>query len=357
MDHNHFNTLEESRKPGRHLTLDERGQIQALHQQGLSLRAIAKAVGCAHTTIHYELKRGTPARNGSRGRKPMYKAARGQDAYRQHRQHSHRPCKIESENCDPFIRWMFDQVRCHRWSIDECVGYARLHRLFPAEAIPCTKTIYNMLWANKLPFTVFDLPRALSRKPRKLRSRKNKRWLGRSIEERPEKVNTLEEFGHWEADTVVGKKQGREAVIFTAVEKKSRKYIAIKIPSRTCTGVAVAMQKLKEYYGEHFHEIFKTITPDNGPEFEDFSTYEAAGSKIYFPHPYSPFERPQNERHNGLLREYLPKGISITQYSEEEILHFADEINARPRRILGYRTADEVFDEFLDEVYAINGCA
>lgn len=86
-----------------------------------------------------------------------------------------------------------------------------------------------------------DLPRALSRKPRKLRSRKNKRRPGRNIEERPEKVNTLEEFGLWEADTVIGKKQGREAVIFTAVEKKSRKYIAIKIPSRTCTGVAVAM--------------------------------------------------------------------------------------------------------------------
>lgn len=70
-----------------------------------------------------------------------------------------------------------------------------------------------------------------------------------------------------------------------------------------------------------------------------------------------PFERPQNERHNGLLREYLPKGISITRYSEEEILHFADEINARPRRILGYWTADEVFDEFLDKVCAIKGCA
>lgn len=93
------------------------------------------------------------------------------------------------------------------------------------------------------------LPRVLSHKPHKLRSRKNKRRLRRSIEERPEKVNTLEEFGHWEADTVVGKKQGREAVIFTSVEKKSRKYIAIKIPSRTCTGVAVAMQKLKKYYG------------------------------------------------------------------------------------------------------------
>ena len=81
------------------------------------------------------------------------------------------------------------------------------------------------------------------------------------------------------------------------------------------------------------------------------------GNKIYFPHPYSPFERPQNERHNGLLREYLPKGISITRYSEEEILHFADKINARPHRILGYWTADEVFDEFLDKVCAIKGCA
>ena len=70
MDQNHFNTDEAVRKSGSHLTLAERGMIQALHKEGMSLRGIAKSVGCAHTTIYYELKRGTPPRKSNRGRIP-----------------------------------------------------------------------------------------------------------------------------------------------------------------------------------------------------------------------------------------------------------------------------------------------
>lgn len=65
MDHIHSNTIEDVRIPGRHLSLEERGMIQALHRQGLSLRNIAAAVGCAHTTVFYELRRGTPERKAS----------------------------------------------------------------------------------------------------------------------------------------------------------------------------------------------------------------------------------------------------------------------------------------------------
>ena len=70
MDQNHFNTDEAVRKSGSHLTLAERGMIQALHREGMSLRDIAKNIGCAHTTISYELKRGTPPRKCNRGRIP-----------------------------------------------------------------------------------------------------------------------------------------------------------------------------------------------------------------------------------------------------------------------------------------------
>ena len=72
MDHIHSNTIEDVRTPGRHLSLEERGMIQALHRQGLSLRDIAAAVGCAHTTVFYELRRGTPKRKSKHGRAPQY---------------------------------------------------------------------------------------------------------------------------------------------------------------------------------------------------------------------------------------------------------------------------------------------
>ena len=68
MDQSYSNTYEDSRKLGKHLTLDERGCIQTLHCLGISLRGIAAQIACTHTTVMYELRRGTPKRTGSRGR-------------------------------------------------------------------------------------------------------------------------------------------------------------------------------------------------------------------------------------------------------------------------------------------------
>ena len=81
--------------------------------------------------------------------------------------------------------------------------------------------------------------------------------------------------------------------------------------------------------------------------------FEQWGSKIYFAHPYSSWERPVNERHNGLLRGFVPKGTSIAKYSPAQIISFSDELNERPRKRLGYRTPEELFDAFLDSVYAV----
>ena len=331
MDQSHFNTVEDVRKSGRHLSLEERGMIQALHRQGLSLRRIAAEVGCAHTTVFYELRRGTPMRKSSRGRAPQYTAKRGHKAYIEHRRNSRKHCKIDSNNCEPFIQWMAEKLKKNRWSLDACVGYAKLHHLFQPEQIPCTKTLYNMLWVGKLPLSLFDVPRTLGRKRHRKWVRKNKRMKGRSIEERPAIVDEGSEIGHWEVDTVVGQREGREAVTFTAVEKVTRHYIAIRI-----AGVEAAMAQLQEQYRtECFSQVFKTMTADNGPEFETFSKFESLGTKIYFTHPYSSWERPQNERHNGLLRDFIPKGMSIELFTDEDILNMADELNQRPRRILG----------------------
>ena len=74
-------------------------------------------------------------------------------------------------------------------------------------------------------------------------------------------------------------------------------------------------------------------------------------TKVYFAHPYSSWERPQNERHNGLFRRYPPKGASIKNYQDEEILLFADKLNEWPRRKLAYPTPEELFEAFLDGVY------
>ncbi len=116
----------------------------------------------------------------------------------------------------------------------------------------------------------------------------------------------------------------------------------------------MAMKQLEEDYGkEHFKDVFKTMTADNGSEFETLSKMETLGTMVYFTHPYSSWERAQNERHNGLLREYIPKGASIEQFSDDDVLMMADELNDRPRRILGYKTPTDLFGAFPDKVYAV----
>ena len=107
------------------------------------------------------------------------------------------------------------------------------------------------------------------------------------------------------------------------------------------------MEVLREEYGaEFFGIVFKTITADNGSKFNELSSFEEHGPKVYFAHPYSSLERPQNERHNRIFRRYAPKGVSIAKYSAEQILRYADDMNALPRKALGYLILEELFDCF-----------
>ena len=353
MDHLNFTTFTPDRERGQHLKFEDRCSIKIFKKLGYSLRSIASAIDCSPSTVLNELKRGTGKRNGSRGRHPEYSAKRGQANYESNRSKCHKAHKLAE--CGAFVEWMTRQVKDHKWSFDACVGYARRKRLFPENQIPCTKTLYNELWAGNLSLSLFDVPEALGRSRKKHRSRKNKRVFGTGIDARQQIAANRIECGHWEIDTVIGHKADRESVVLTIVEKKTDYYIALKIPGKDADSVITALEVLREEYGkEHFAEIFKTITADNGSEFERLSELEAWGVGIYFAHPYSSWERPQNERHNRLFRRYVPKGKSIDNYSAEQILWFADEMSALPRKHLGYATPEKLFKEFLDQVYSVD---
>ena len=350
MDCQDYTIIQPERKRGQHLQREDRGAIQRLKRLGYSNRAIAKEIGCAPTTIGNELRRGTPPRQSNKGRTPGYSAKRGHAVYSANRTRSHKPHKL---NCSgSFAIWVVKQVREYHWSLDACAGYARLHRLFQESELVCTRTLYNELWAGRLTLTLFEMPEILKRKKHKEKNRQNKRILGNSIELRPEIAAKREEEGHWEGDTVIGLRSGRESVLLTLIEKKTENFLAIRFPGKTSGVVMAAMKVLRDEYGDRFGQVFKTITVDNGSEFAEFAQVAQWGTEVYFAHPYSSWERPQNERHNGLFRQYVPKGVSIDKFSLEEILVFADELNGRPRRKLGYRTPEELFEAFLDKVYA-----
>ena len=238
-----------------------------------------------------------------------------------------------------------------------CLRRLCSYKLFSAEEMVCTHTLYNEVWAGSLDLSVTELPEAMKRKQHKdSKPREHRKSFGTDISQRPEIAALRIEEGHWEGDTVVGKRAGKEAVVLSLLEKKTENYIAIRIPGKDADSVLNAMQSLREEFGDKFSQVFKTITVDNGSEFSAFSQVENWGCAVYFAHPYTSWERPQNERHNGLFRAFVPKGVSIEAFSAEYILAAADELNGRPRKKLGYRTPEELFDEFLDSVYAAEGC-
>lgn len=107
------------------------------------------------------------------------------------------------------------------WSLEEMILYAIRHQIAPCKAIPCVRTLYNWIDLGFLTTINLDLLLKIRRKTKAVRMRKNRRLLGQSIENRPKEIDTRQEFGHLEIDTIVGTRNGKEAVLVTLVERKT----------------------------------------------------------------------------------------------------------------------------------------
>ena len=197
-----------------------------------------------------------------------------------------------------------------------------------------------------------NLLEKLKRNTKAQHIRKNKKKLGRSIEERPKEVENRQEFGHWEADLVVGQKSGNDQVLLTLVERKSREYWMFPIKNRHADSVMEAFHVLQKTYSEHFNQVFKTITIDNSSGFSRLSELEELSETlVFYTHPYTSCEKGTNERHNGIIRRFIPKGKRISDFDVDYIADIEIWCNSLPRKILNYRTPDEVFEDELDLIY------
>ena len=196
------------------------------------------------------------------------------------------------------------------------------------------------------------MPEKLKRNTKIHRIRKNKKKLGRSIEQRSQEVNKRDVFGHWECDLVLGHKTKDDEVLLTLSERMSHEFLIIKIPDKTAASVMNAFKSLRKQYSEHWNDIFKTITTDNGSEFADLSQLEdISKSLVYYAHPYTSCDKGTVERHNGLIRRFIPKGDYIHNYSLQQIIDIETWCNSLPRKILAYHTPDEIFERELDRIY------
>ena len=331
-----------------HLLAEERHEIEVRRKDGWSVYRIAKHLGRPYNTIKNEIARGTV--HLYNGKVTRYKAKAGEERYKENRRNSRRQYRrLEVSSFIKYVEELFRQG----WSLDVCAHRALETGLFQRSQTVCTKTLYNYVDNGLLSIKNINLPEKLRRNTKKEKVRKNKRILGDSIEMRPKNVEGREEFGHWEADTVVGGKKEDEPCVVTLVERKTRKAIWIKVANHTADSVQAAIQQVVEYFGSKASTVFKSITSDNGTEFTRLAELATQGIYVYFTHPYSSWEKGTNECHNKLLRRFIPKGFSMVRYSPDDIAYMADWANTLPRKKLGYRTPDELFDLELDRIYAL----
>ncbi|MHB7984804.1 IS30 family transposase [Lacticaseibacillus paracasei] len=327
----------------RQLTLDERGQIQALKQTGLyTITKIAEMIHRDKSTVSRELKRGTVDQiHGAGKHVQQYFAETGAAVYEKHRAVCHPGTRLEQ--CPEFYAELVvvlrQRPRVH--SVDSFVQtYKQAHPELPC---PSTPTVYRDIEKGLLEVRNGDLPMKPRRRVKSdahKHARTNKRVYGKSIEERPDEVEDRQTVGHWEGDLVKGTRVEDEPALMTMTERATRFEIILKLPNYHAETCLQGLQSILDDYGV---DNFKTVTFDNGSEFAKLS--EVTGTTVYYAHPYSPWERGTNENANGLIREFIPKGHSLHEYDIIDIQSFQDALNQRPRRSLEYRCAADLLPE------------
>lgn len=164
---------------------------------------------------------------------------------------------------------------------------------------------------------------------------------GVSIEKRPQIVLDRSTFGHWEMDCVIGKAKGKGEALLVLTERLTRYEIIFKLTAKNAESIHALVESTLSKYP---HGTFQTITVDNGSEFASCYTLPLP---VYYCHPYCSCERGSNENCNRLIRRYFPKGQSMSDRTQIDADNAADKINGMHRKILGYKTARQCFEEQL----------
>lgn len=340
-----------SLRPRQHLILTERIEIQTLQRMGHSNRSIARTLGRSHATINNEMKRGTVDQvkkvNGKVIQQKLYFAETGQTVYDKHREFCRPHYKLVW--VQPFLEYAEQKILVEKWSPDIVVGYAKRMDLFSDHERVCTRTLYRYIDENLMGITNIDLLLKLRRRTKNKAVRKRKRILGQSIDQRPQEINDRLSFGHWEIDTVIGKKTKEEPVLLTLTERLSRFQIIVKIDGKTEEAVTHTIKSMS-LNNQYFKSLFQSITSDNGSEFAGLTEAIEGISEVYFTHPYSSWERGTNENHNGMIRRFIPKGLSLISVTPKSIKRIASWMNDLPRKKLDYRTPTEVFYDYFRQI-------
>ena len=255
-------------------------------------------------------------------------------------------------------KFIEDKIKINKWAPDVIVGYMEKHNYFNREGFESitTPTIYNAIRYHIIDVKLEDT-RRMKYKP-EYNYHKNdlpKNKAEYSINNRPGEIEKRLYFGHFELDTVIGTSKGKHECLMTLTERKTRFEMIFKLSAKTAEEVVTKFNKIKEFMKQNYNKIFKSITTDNGTEFSDFlNIIKDTKTQIYFCHPYCSGEKGTNERHNGIIRYFIPKGTLIENYSYKDINKIAEWMNNYPRKILGYKTPLEALQEEFNDKSILN---
>jgi transposase, IS30 family len=313
----------------RQITSEERYILAALRTQGFNQSEIARHLHRHRSTICRELKR-----NSSRwdGHYRPSKAIERTAGRRSRSRRNQRFTRTDLQHVESLLQ--------RRLSPEQISGRLAFHGTLSISH----ETIYRHVWRDRiLGGSLYTYLRGARKKRRKRYGAYDSRGRlagKRHISERPLAAQQRSEIGHWEIDTVIGK--GSHHCLVTLVDRKTGYVVIGKLRARTKEHTHWRTVRLLRRHPQRF----KTITADNGTEFHDYAQIErATGTTFYFATPHHSWERGTSENTNGLIRQYVPKGTSMTKLSQQRCNAIARALNDRPRKRLGFRTPQECFNE------------
>jgi len=318
------------------LTLAEREEISRSVATGQSIRSVATRLGRAPSTISREIMRN--------GGQECYRASQADQAawYRGRRP---KTCSLaENRSLAHIVAGKLQLL----WSPEQIAGWLR--QTYPRDESQHVshETIYRSLFIQSRGALKKELLQHLRRTRGMRRSRRYTKKTDThgqivgavSISERPACAEDRAVPGHWEGDLVFG---SRNSQIATLVERKTRYVMLVKVAAKDTQTVVNALIKNARKLPQ---ELYKSLTWDRGKEMAGHKRFTLATDiQVYFCDPRSPWQRGSNENTNGLLRQYLPKGIDISGYSQAKLNAVARQLNERPRKTLGFQTPAEMFSQ------------
>lgn len=339
----------------RHITYTDRLVIEALNNNKICVKEIAKELHFSISAIYRELKRGQYTKLTCEYEMiQSYSADIAQKDHEEKKENQGVELKIGKDH--KLAAYIEKKIIKEHYSPEAVIGEIRRKGLkFDTEI--CTKTLYNYIDQNiflNLSYKHLLRKKKSSAKNRTKENFRIKRPLSRGIEQRTEGAANRNEFGHWEMDTVVGKAKGKGQALLVLTERMTRQEIILKLNGKNQASVTASLNRLERKFGAMFKKVFKTITVDNGSEFLDSEALERScrtkskRTTVYYCHPYSSWERGSNENANAIIRRFVLKGTPIENYSEKRIKEIEDWINHYPRKILGFYCSQDLFMKQLE---------